>query len=147
MKKKEVKKVFPFLIVPKASSGEKNEGLNGFEEKNVRYEDGSWNSLEVFSNQYTKSSGNPSNRGITSKRANIHPTTKPIQLMSYLITLGSREKDLILDPFMGSGTTAIASRILTRNFIGFELNKEYHKIAEARLKDYLTQKKLSEVLL
>jgi len=75
---------------------------------------------------------------------NIHPTVKPTQLMSYLITLGSRENDLILDPFIGSGTTAIASRLLTRNFIGFEKDKEYHKIAEARIKDYMEQMKLGE---
>ena len=45
---------------------------------------------------------------------NIHPTVKPLKLMSYLITLGSREKDIILDPFAGSGTTCIAAQQLGR---------------------------------
>ena len=66
--------------------------------------------------------------------------------MSYLVTLGSRNNDLVLDPFIGSGTTAIACRILNRKFIGFELSKEYHQIAEARLKEYIIQKKLFEIL-
>ena len=65
-------------------------------------------------------------------------------LMHYLITLGSRENDLVLDPFMGSGTTAIACRILNRKFIGFELNPEYHKIAEARLQNAMKQKKIDD---
>ena len=65
-------------------------------------------------------------------------------LMHYLITLGSRENDLVLDPFMGSGTTAIACRILNRNFIGFERSSEYHKIAEARLQNVMNQKKIGE---
>ena len=71
---------------------------------------------------------------------------EPIQLFSYLITLGSRENDLILDPFIGSGTTAIASRLLNRNFIGFELNKEYYDIANTRINPYIQQKKLDEVV-
>lgn len=64
---------------------------------------------------------------------NIHPTTKPIKLMSYLILLGSREKDLILDPFVGSGTTCVAAKILNRDYIGIDLEREYCEIAEARL--------------
>lgn len=48
---------------------------------------------------------------------NIHPTAKPIKLMSYLITLTTRENDIVLDPFTGSGTTAISSILLRRRFI------------------------------
>lgn len=129
----EVKKVFPFLIVPKASSGEKQEGLDEFENQKLS---------GVQNNKYlgVDSAGlrKPSNK-------NFHPTVKPLDLMAYLVTLGSRDNDLILDPFMGSGTTAIACRILNRRFIGFEINKEYHRIAEARLKDVMQQKKLTEL--
>ena len=53
--------------------------------------------------------------------------------MSYLITLGSRHGDVVLDPFMGSGTTCIAAKQLGRNYIGIEREKEYVEIAEARL--------------
>ena len=62
-----------------------------------------------------------------------HPTTKPLKLMSYLITLGSREGDIVLDPFMGSGTTGIACKLLNREFIGCEINKEYFEIARKRI--------------
>lgn len=64
---------------------------------------------------------------------NIHPTVKPIKLMSYLIMLGSRKGDIILDPFIGSGTTAIACKLLNRKYLGFEISKEYVEIANARL--------------
>ena len=65
--------------------------------------------------------------------SNTHPTCKPLTLMSYLITLGSRHGDVVLDPFMGSGTTCIAAKQLGRNYIGIEREKEYVEIAEARL--------------
>jgi site-specific DNA-methyltransferase (adenine-specific) len=55
--------------------------------------------------------------------------------MSYLITLGSREGDLILDPFAGSGTTCIAAISKNRDFIGIEIDPEYHEIAIGKLKD------------
>ena len=54
-----------------------------------------------------------------------HPTVKPIKLMEYLIELTTNKNDLILDPFMGSGTTGIASVNLDRNFLGYELDKDY----------------------
>ena len=63
-----------------------------------------------------------------------HPTMKSLKLMSYLITMGSKERDIILDPFAGSGTTLVAAKYLKRNFIGIEINNEYIKIAERRLK-------------
>ncbi len=71
-----------------------------------------------------------------------HPTQKPIQLIKYLTSMYSNPNNLILDPFMGSGTTAVACKQLGRNFIGFEINPEYCKIAEERLK----QKILRDVL-
>lgn len=64
---------------------------------------------------------------------NIHPTVKPIKLMSYLITLFTREGDYVLDPFMGSGTTGLACKLLNRDFIGIDFTEEYCKIAEERL--------------
>ena len=75
-----------------------------------------------------------------------HPTQKPVELMMRLIKTHSKEGDLVLDPFMGSGTTAVACRILGRNFIGFEIDKKYHAMAEARLKPYLNQVKLQNYI-
>jgi DNA modification methylase len=73
---------------------------------------------------------------------NHHPTVKPIKLMSYLITMGSRPNDLILDPFTGSGTTGIAALQLGRRFVGIELSQEYTEIARKRLKPYIQQARM-----
>lgn len=62
-----------------------------------------------------------------------HPTHKPIKLIEYLIKLVSCEGSVILDPFLGSGTTAIACIKTNRNFIGIEKESDYIKIAEARI--------------
>jgi site-specific DNA-methyltransferase (adenine-specific) len=64
---------------------------------------------------------------------NHHPTVKPITLMSYLITMGSREGDLVLDPFLGSGSTCVAAKMLGRSAIGIEIDKEYCEIARERI--------------
>jgi len=63
-----------------------------------------------------------------------HPHEKPLKLMERLVGLFSEEGDVVLDPFLGSGTTAVACKRLGRNFIGFEIKSEYCKIAEKRLK-------------
>lgn len=65
----------------------------------------------------------------------LHPTQKPISLLEYLVATYSNESDLILDPFLGSGTTAVASRNLKRKYIGFELHKEYYDICVKRLNE------------
>ena len=64
-----------------------------------------------------------------------HPFEKPIALIKYL--LEKIDANLILDPFLGSGTTAVAVKQLKRNFIGIEINPDYCKIAEDRLKQQL----------
>ncbi|MFA5238351.1 MAG: site-specific DNA-methyltransferase [Phycisphaerae bacterium] len=71
-----------------------------------------------------------------SKLLNNHPTVKPIKLISYLITLGSRENDIVLDPFCGSGTTCVAADLLNRKYIGIELEQEYVTISEARIEGW-----------
>lgn len=63
-----------------------------------------------------------------------HPTQKPVKLIERLTLASSNENDLILDPFVGSGTTAVACKKLKRNYIGIEIDPEYCKIAEARIK-------------
>lgn len=70
----------------------------------------------------------------TNKRNEFHPTQKPVELIEELIKIFSISKDhIILDMFMGSGTTALACINTQRNYIGFELNKEYHRLAEERI--------------
>jgi DNA modification methylase len=62
-----------------------------------------------------------------------HPTQKPVKLFERIITASSNKGDVVLDPFMGSGTTAVACKQLGRNFIGFEISQEYVDIANKRL--------------
>jgi len=65
-----------------------------------------------------------------------HPTVKPVQLMYYLVNLITPKGGVILDPFMGSGSTGIATLLGGYEFIGMEMDEEYFKIAEARIKNY-----------
>lgn len=76
------------------------------------------------------------------KEKTNHPTQKPISLMEHLIKIHSNKGDLILDPFMGSGTTGVAAKNLERDFIGIELSEEYFKTAEERINN--TSPKLDE---
>lgn len=65
----------------------------------------------------------------------LHPTQKPLELMRYMVRTYSNPGDLVLDPFMGSGTTAVACVLEKRNFIGFELDENYFNLANKRLRD------------
>ena len=62
-----------------------------------------------------------------------HMTEKPVELMEILVSQSSNENEVVLDPFMGNGTTAIACINTKRNYIGFELDEKYHKIANERI--------------
>jgi site-specific DNA-methyltransferase (adenine-specific) len=66
---------------------------------------------------------------------NNHPTIKPIDLINQLVKLTTLENQLVLDPFMGSGTTGVSSISLNRNFIGIEINPDYFNIAKQRLEN------------
>ena len=69
------------------------------------------------------------------KKAGKHPTQKPIVLLEHFIKLLSNEGDLVVDPFMGSGSTGIVCKKSGRDFIGIELDKEYFNIAKKRIED------------
>lgn len=64
-----------------------------------------------------------------------HPTQKPEQLMFHFIKILSNEGDMVLDPFMGSGSAGVASVKLGRNFTGIELNPTYYQIAQKRIRE------------
>ena len=68
------------------------------------------------------------------EKGNNHPAAFPIELPENCILSCSKEGDVVLDPFMGSGTTALAAKKNNRHYIGFELNEEYIRQAEHRLK-------------
>jgi len=113
-----------FLDVPKPDTRERDYGLKG-----VKREPKS---------KFNKSDGkNERFDGATSiPRRNTHPTVKPIKLMAYLIELGCPRNGIVLDPFVGSGTTCIAAKQLGRRYIGIEIKQEYHALAEARVAAY-----------
>ena len=63
----------------------------------------------------------------------FHEAQKPVELMEFLIKLTTKENQIVLDPFMGSGTTAVAAKRLNRNFIGFEISPDYYEKSLERL--------------
>ena len=72
----------------------------------------------------------------------LHQNQKPVDLCKYLINKSSNENDTVLDCFMGSGSTGVACANLNRKFIGIELDNDYFKIAEKRIKEAYNQKRL-----
>ena len=137
-----IRKTFPFIICPKSSKSEKNKGLEDMEDKQIKVDGGSRTYNARCKNCGKKFIGpkntichcdNPETDETVFKMKNNHPTCKPLKLMSYLITLGSREGDTVLDPFMGSGTTGIGCKLLQRNFIGMELDEGYYEISKKRI--------------
>lgn len=70
------------------------------------------------------------------KRANVHPTVKPIELMRYLVRLITPPQGTVLDPFMGSGSTGCAAALEGVDFIGIEREEEYFEIASARIEHW-----------
>ena len=113
---------YGLIQIPKASKSEKNEGCDDLEEKQYSH-DGRNKEIE---NPYQR------NKSVAS---NNHPTVKPVHLMAWLVQLISKKGDIVLDPFMGSGTTGVACMQLDRNFIGIEMEEEYIKIAESRIEN------------
>ena len=72
---------------------------------------------------------------VSGKERTIHPTQKSLKLMEEIIKVHTNPTDLILDPFMGSGTTGVAALNLGRRFLGIEYNTTYFELAERRLAD------------
>ena len=112
-----------FFYCAKASKSERNKGLEGFELKQ-----------KVFNGQ--KEIKDVEERFTTKPSQNNHPTVKPIKLMQYLCRLITPKGGTVLDPFNGSGSTGCACVLEGFNYIGIELNPDYIKISEARIKAY-----------
>ncbi|MBT7706420.1 site-specific DNA-methyltransferase [archaeon] len=68
------------------------------------------------------------------KEQRFHPTQKPVPVMKWILGKYSEENEIIFDPFLGSGTTAVAAKQLGRDFIGVEISEKYCEIARNRLK-------------
>ncbi len=99
---------------------------NGSDESEMKYP----KSIVTFSN--------------ADKTKNEHPTQKPLELMEWLIKTYTSEGDIVLDNCIGSGTTAIACINTGRNFIGFELNKEYYEVAKNRINKHILDNNLQD---
>lgn len=117
----------------------KKEKLNTFEPENALFK------LGYQTNKYAGEQGGASRFFYVAKSSksdrssnglvnNIHPTCKPTKLMQYLIKLVTPPNGIVLDPFMGSGSTGVAARSLDFKFIGCEMNDDYFEIAEKRIK-------------
>lgn len=111
-----------FFYCAKASRTERNTGLDHLPE--VRHSDRPSDNLP--------GGDNPRNRTNT-PQTNFHPTVKPLALIHYLIKLITPPGGTILDPFLGSGTTAVAATQLGHPWIGCELTEDYWPIIEARI--------------
>ena len=72
-----------------------------------------------------------------------HPTPKPVKLMQFFIENHSEVGDIVLDPFLGSGTTAIACEKLQRRWIGIEISKEYCELARKRIEPWVNQTRIN----
>jgi len=111
-----------FFYVAKASKAERNEGLEGEEKRETG---GGGLNHEELGRKYGSIKGT---------HRNHHPTVKPVALMRWLCNLTRTPTGgVVLDPFMGSGTTGVAAIQAGRSFIGIDLSEEYCQIAEGRI--------------
>lgn len=116
-----------FFYCAKASKGERNAGLEGME-KREKYQD--------FRLKERMENGDTTNKRTNMQAktsGNNHPTVKPIALMLWLIKLVTRQGQVVLDPFLGSGTTGISATQAGRKFIGIEREQDYIEIAKGRI--------------
>ena len=120
-----------------------------------------WEFIEVFCKESHKKAGDSSNIDITGDefkqwvyakwsiaperkmKKYDHPAMFPEQLVERLLKLFSYEGDVVLDPFIGAGTTAVSAYNLNRHYIGIDISEQYCKAAEARMRKVRKQLKLS----
>jgi len=137
-----VEALFPYS---KSGSGQKNQfnskgSACGFYKNNLKPTGREWQGSEGSASRYfyhAKASKKDRDEGVNG--LNPHPTVKPTQLMRYLVKLVTPHGGLVLDPFMGSGSTGKACMLEGMRFIGMDLNEEYVKIAESRI-EHASQK-------
>ena len=125
-----------FFYCAKANKKERNVGLKGLPTKTASELTGRKRGSKGLSG--SKEHGNATNPyangGSVNPRENYHPTVKPIALMRYLARLITPINGMVLDPFMGSGSTGVACIGENFDFVGIELDEGYFKIAKARIK-------------
>jgi DNA modification methylase/transcriptional regulator with XRE-family HTH domain len=119
-----------FFYCAKASKRDRDEGLEGFEAKATAF--GNQAQAELKRGNLDHDDGK-SGMNKVKLRQNIHPTVKPTDLMRYLCRLVTPPNGVVLDPFMGSGSTGKAAMLEGFQFIGIEREAEYIEIAKARI--------------
>jgi DNA modification methylase len=125
-----------FFYQSKVSKAERNLGLDGFEDKITPV-----NTNINSTNENGQKVRNDGSVIPTLVAKNNHPTVKPINLMTYLCRLITPKGGVVLDPFMGSGSSGIAALLEGFDFIGMEMDEDYFKIAEGRINNYEQYKK------
>jgi site-specific DNA-methyltransferase (adenine-specific) len=119
-----------FFYCAKTSKKDRDEGLEGFDSKATAF--GNQAQAELKRGNLEHDDGK-SGMNKVKMRQNTHPTVKPTDLMRYLCRLVTQPNGVVLDPFMGSGSTGKAAVLEGFNFIGIEREEQYMKIAEARI--------------
>ena len=94
---------------------------------------------ETILAKYGQEANNLISISASSSDVGLHPTQKPLHLMELLIELVTKEEQLVLDPFCGSGTTLLAAKLLNRCFIGIEKEKSFYESTRKRLENTETQ--------
>jgi len=122
-----------FFYCAKASKGERNEGCEGLEEKLFGQSGGALKALSEGKTEYQTTNASTGLNTIK-KYKNNHPTVKPISLMRYLCRLVTPAGGIVLDPFAGSGSTGCGAVLEGFYFKGIELESDYCKISEVRIK-------------
>lgn len=112
-----------FFYCAKASKKDRDEGLEAFEAKRTTFSEGTG----------LRNNGDGTPRNAEPSNRNHHPTVKPTDLMRYLCRLVTPPGGIVLDPFMGSGSTGKATILEGFRFIGIEREADYMDIAEARI--------------
>ena len=97
--------------------------------------------VKLYGNYHTKRKYYISLTNKVDKQKYKHPTIKPLELIEYHIENSSKEGDLILDCFAGSGTTLVGAINKNRRYIGFEIDKNYYKIAKKRIEEAVLKRR------
>ena len=132
-----------YFYCPKVSKSERNKGLDNFKIEKTKGGGGTSNNI-WYEDDVNAASGKFGSEKAPSK--NIHPTVKPQQLMQYLCRMVTPKGGIVLDMFMGSGSTGMAAKDEGFDFIGIEKEKEYFKIAEARIESVEVKATLQEFM-
>ena len=132
-----------YFYCPKVSKAERNKGLDNFKIEKTKGGGGTSNNT-WYEDDVNAASGKFGSEKAPSK--NIHPTVKPQKLMQYLCRMVTPKGGIVLDMFMGSGSTGMAAKDEGFDFIGIEKEKEYFKIAEARIESVEVKATLQEFM-